>query len=205
MIQTPRYYRTDTSHRWIFSYADILTVLLVLFVAISAQGLHKADARTRPAVPPRSAAPVDRRADLRRVQRILERQGLNPRLESRGLVISLPQAVLFPSGEDRVIPSALPVVAEIADAIREIPNRVTLAGYADAVPIHNRRFRDNWVLSAARGLSLLEILGTRYGIPQERLAVAGYGSNSPRGPNDTADNRALNRRVEIVILNEGAP
>jgi chemotaxis protein MotB len=82
---------------------------------------------------------------------------------------------------------------------------VTLAGYADAVPIHNRRFRDNWVLSAARGLSLLEILGTRYGIPQERLAVAGYGSNSPRGPNDTADNRALNRRVEIVILNEAAP
>lgn len=204
MDYTPQYYKAEISHRWIFSYADILTILLVLFVAISAQGLRKLDARPRPLVPEKSSAPVDPRTELLGAQRVLERSGLSPKLESRGLVISLPQAVLFPSGEDQVIPAALPVVGQIADAIRGIPNKVTVIGHADGVPIHNRRFKDNWVLSVARGLSLLEVLNKQYGIPQARLSVAGYGSYSPREPNDTADNRALNRRVEIVILSETA-
>jgi chemotaxis protein MotB len=135
----------------------------------------------------------------------LEQHGLNPKLEPRGLVVSLPQAVLFPSGEDQVSPSALPVVSQIADALRDIPNKVSLIGHADAVPIHNRRFRDNWVLSVARGLSLLEVLNKQFGIPESRLSVAGCGAFSPRESNDTAESRAANRRVEIVILHEPAP
>jgi chemotaxis protein MotB len=57
----------------------------------------------------------------------------------------------------------------------------------------------------ARGLSLLEVLNKRFDVPQSRLSVAGNGSYSPREPNDTAENRAANRRVEIVILREPAP
>lgn len=193
-----------TGQRWIFSYADILTILLVLFVAVAAQDLRKAEAQPRPA-PPKPPAAAEPYHDLLGTQRILEERGLNPKLEPRGLVVSLPQAILFPSGDDRVSPAALPVVGQVAEAIREIPNKVTLIGHADAVPIHNRRFRDNWVLSVARGLSLLEVLNKRYGIPQARLSVAGYGSYSPREPNDTEPNRAANRRVEIVILRDPPP
>jgi chemotaxis protein MotB len=119
-------------------------------------------------------------------------------------VVSLPQAILFASGQDRLSPEAFPMVGQIAEAIRGIPNSVSLIGHADAVPIHNRRFRDNWTLSVARGLSLLEVLNKRFGVPQARLSVAGYGSYSPREPNDSAENRAANRRVEIVILREPA-
>jgi chemotaxis protein MotB len=206
----PQPYGGATGPRWIFSYADMMTILLVLFVAISAQGLRRIEARSRQAVtakppatePARKPAAAEPPADLERARRILEERGLKPKLEARGVVVSLPQAVLFASGQDRVNAAALPMVGQIAEAIRGLPNRVTLVGYADAVPIHNRRFRDNWALSVDRGLSLLEVLTERYGIPQSRLSVSGFGSYSPREPNDTAANRAANRRVELVILRE---
>jgi chemotaxis protein MotB len=93
-------------------------------------------------------------------------------------------------------------VSKIADVLRDIPNHVSLVGHADAVPIHNRRFRNNWELSAARGLALLDLLSNRYGIAESRLSVASDGSYRPKSPNDTPDGRASNRRVEIVILDE---
>lgn len=209
----PLYHRSSSSQRWIFSYADVLTILLVLFVAVSAQGLRKVEPPLHPAppvTPPVAPAvlkpgPPEPSPDLLRAKHLLEEQGLKPTLEARGLVVSLPQAVLFSSGEDQVSPGALPVVGQVAEAIRGIPNKLSLIGHADAVPIHNRRFRDNWVLSVARSLSLLDVLNRRYGIPQERLSVAGDGSYNPQEPNDTAENRAANRCVEIVILREPAP
>jgi chemotaxis protein MotB len=79
-----------------------------------------------------------------------------------------------------------------------------LVGHADTTPIHNRRFRDNWQLSAARSLSLLALLTSDYGIPESRLSIESFGSNHPLGPNDTEAGRAANRRVEILILDDPA-
>jgi chemotaxis protein MotB len=88
----------------------------------------------------------------------------------------------------------------IGDVLSKIPNNVSLVGHADAVPIHNRRFNNNWELAAARGLRLLELLSSRYGIAEARLSVQSFGSNDPKTTNNTPDGRASNRRVEIVIL-----
>jgi chemotaxis protein MotB len=152
-----------------------------------------------PVVAPVEAIPPARQA-LLDAQKRLEQHGLDMRLETRGLVISLPQAILFGSGDDRVTSQALPIVAQIADVLRDIPNEVSLVGHADAVPIHNRRFKNNWDLSAARGLQLLQLLSRRYGILESRLSVASYGPYRPNSSNETPTGRALNRRVEIVIL-----
>ena len=138
-------------------------------------------------------------------QERLKQHGLDLRLEPRGLVISIPQAILFSSGEDRVTPRALPILAGIADVLRDIPNQVTLVGHADAVPIHNRHFQNNWDLAAARGLRILNLLSHRFGIEESRLSVASYGPYRPAGPNATADGRSRNRRVEIVISESNHP
>jgi chemotaxis protein MotB len=135
-------------------------------------------------------------------QQKLAQDGLDPRLEPRGLVISLPQAILFAPGEDRINPEALPKVEQIAEVLRTIPNKVSLAGHADPIPIHNRRFRNNWELAAARSMQLLDLLATRYAIEESRLSIVSYGSVDPRSPNETSDGRASNRRVEIVILDD---
>jgi len=150
-----------------------------------------------PVVPPARQALVD-------AQKTLEQHGLDLRMDARGLVISVPQAVLFPSGADQVSSRALPIVAQVADVLRTMPNQVSLVGHADAVPIHNRHFRDNWDLSTARSLHLLALLSHKYGIAESRLSVASYGSYRPTESNDTAGGRARNRRVEIVILDESA-
>jgi chemotaxis protein MotB len=151
---------------------------------------------------PSGAGPEPLRANLIRAQRQLREQGLDATLEARGLVISLPRNILFPSGEDALNPRAIATIAPIARVLLEIPNHIRLIGYADAVPIHNRRFANNWQLSMARGQELLTLLTKRYGITESRLSIASYGPYQPAAPNDTEDGRALNRRVEIVILDD---
>ena len=204
----PNYFQAEAPQkdRWMISYVDVLTILLIFFIAIAAHSFPALQAtpaprkrlRRRPAV---ELPPKDDVMD--QIQQKLDKQGLEVRREPRGLVISLPQAVLFASGDDQVNREAQPLIGKIADVLRDVPNQVNLIGHADSVPIHNRRFKNNWELSAARSLRLLEMLsGSDYGIPESRLSVVSDGSFRPRDSNDTPDGRASNRRVEIVILND---
>jgi chemotaxis protein MotB len=117
-------------------------------------------------------------------------------------VVSLVQAAYFPSGEDRIFPEAYGSIEKVAEVIRKLPNPVRIEGHTDSVPIHNSRFRSNWELSAARSIRMLELLANRFGVPRERLAIAGYADNIPVSPNDTEEGRAQNRRVDLVILSE---
>jgi chemotaxis protein MotB len=211
----PKYLQAETGNRdrWTVSYMDMLTILLIFFIAVAARlPAHPPVSPPSLSVPAAAvAAPIPvpapvapERPVLSNAQQILEKHGLDVKLERRGLVISLPQTILFASGDDRISASALPIVEEIADVLRDVPNKVSLIGHADSIPIHNRRFKNNWELSAARGLRLLETLNTRFGIPESRLSVSSDGANRPKSSNETPDGRAENRRVEIVILDEAA-
>jgi chemotaxis protein MotB len=201
---SPSYLRRETAirDRWMISYMDVLTILLIFFVAIAAKVRLQPDPKPVAAPPPAPIAAVaapDPRQALLQLRQKLEPYSLEMRIEPRGLVISLPQAILFSSGDDRISPPALPIIAHIADALREVPNDITLIGHADAVPIHNRHFLNNWDLATARSLRMLRLLSQRYGLPESRLSIASYGTYRPADPNDTPDGRAHNRRVELVI------
>ena len=76
-----------------------------------------------------------------------------------------------------------------------------IEGHTDNVPIHNGRFQSNWELSTARASNLIKALVESYGFESRRLSAAGYAEYRPVAPNTTADGRARNRRVDIVILN----
>jgi len=132
----------------------------------------------------------------------IEKGELQVALQQRGLVISLREAAFFASGGDAVSPNTYTSIEKIASAIQGLPNLVRLEGHTDAIPIHNARFRSNWDLSAARSIAMLELLVSRFGVPPERLAVAGYADTVPVESNDTELGRAHNRRVDVVILNE---
>ena len=132
----------------------------------------------------------------------IEKGQLKISLEPRGLVISLRESAFFASGDDGVYPGTYPSIEKIARAIAALPSQVRLEGHTDSVPIHNSRFRSNWELSAARSIAMLELLVSRFDIPPQRLAVAGYADTVPVESNDTEQGRAHNRRVDIVILNE---
>jgi chemotaxis protein MotB len=123
-------------------------------------------------------------------------------MEQRGLVISFKQAALFPSGEDVISTNAYPGLQSVASAIEKIPNPARLEGHTDSRPINTPRFRSNWELSAARSIALLEILSTKFGVPKDRMSIAGYADTAPIAANDSEEGRSKNRRVDIVILNE---
>lgn len=198
----PRYLQEENSHRdrWTISYLDVVTILLIFFVAAAAKTIAPSAVQVGQAVlPPVSSATADANP-LADIERILQESGLDVHREPRGLVISLPQAILFAPGDDRIAESARPTLEQIAAILGCIPNPVVLVGHADSRPIHNRRFRNNWELSAARGVSLLELLSGTYAIEESRLSVSSEGANRPLEPNDTPDGRASNRRVEMVIL-----
>lgn len=209
----PAYYQSQHGgrDRWMVSYLDVLTILLILFVAMAAQTLQNSQKKPAPVA---AAAPIAAVAKtpvveglstaLTAIKQDLEKSNLDVQVDSRGVVVSLSQALLFPPGEDRINADALPTVKAIGDVLNKIPNNVSLVGHTDAIPIHNRHFANNWELAAARGLRLLELLSSRYGIEESRLSVASFGSYDPKSSNDTPDGRANNRRVEIVILDSYA-
>jgi chemotaxis protein MotB len=126
---------------------------------------------------------------------------LSIRMTARGLTISFTQAALFPSGEDEIAPDFYPTIQTIANAMNKVPNPERAEGHTDSVPIHTSRFHNNWELSAARSIALVELL-TKYGVSPTRLSIAGYGDTDPIDSNDTEEGRRKNRRVDIIILNE---
>ena len=198
----PAYFQKDTSgrDRWMVSYLDVLTILLILFVAIAAQALQTPPPKPPELVAKAAAPPSPPPSPMAAIQKELEQSNLDVTRDPRGVVISLPQALLFARGEDHISADALETVGAVGDVLRKIPNNVSLVGHSDAIPIHNRRFSSNWELASARGLRLLELLSSRYGIDESRLSVQSYGSFAPKSSDDTPDGRASNRRVEIVIL-----
>ena len=207
--------------RWLISYSDFITLLFAFFVVMFASAqTDKAKAQQmsdlfQHAIGNRSAeqvAAAEKLAELVPSMRILESRlkpeiasgALNVSMEPRGVVISLRQAAFFPSGQDAIDTARYPTVEKLADVIRAVPNKVRLEGHTDAVPIRSSRYRSNWELSSARGVTMLELLTTRFHVPEARLSVAGYGDTIPITSNATPEGRAQNRRVDVVILNENA-
>ena len=206
-----RHTETNQRDRWMVSYVDVLTILLIFFMVGAAKSLESHSPAPKPVPPPPPlVAPVPKppapeppaRANLVRAQERLRERGLDPKLEDRGLVISLPQVILFSSGADKVSPQTLATMGQIAEVLGEIPNPVRLIGYADTTPIHTRRFHNNWELSMARSQKILDLLTHRYGLADARFSIASYGPYRPAASNETVDGRASNRRVEIVVLDE---
>jgi chemotaxis protein MotB len=138
------------------------------------------------------------------IQRSLEEDGLGDtvkfRLESRGLVVTIvSDKVLFEPGQAELRSEGREVVNELAAAIGRLPNKLTVEGHTDNIPISGR-YASNWELSTARATSVLRELIEHHRIAPARLSAAGYADERPVTGNDTAEGRAANRRVELVIL-----
>jgi len=162
------------------------------------------DAKLSAPAPPKPAtlaelAPAAREL-AERLKEDISSGKLQIQLSNRGLVVSLRQAAFFPSGDDQVGPKAYESIGKIAEIIKPFPNPIRLEGHTDSVPISTPRFKSNWELSAARAISMMELLTVRFSIGSADVAIAGYADNIPVGDNQTDEGRALNRRVDIVLL-----
>jgi chemotaxis protein MotB len=112
----------------------------------------------------------------------------------------MPDDAAFPVGSNEVSPAALGMIGKIAETVRSVPNSIRIEGHTDDVPIRTAKYGSNWELSTARAAAVVAYLIQDVGIQPSRLSAAGYGEFHPRVANDSAENRARNRRIDIIIL-----
>lgn len=147
----------------------------------------------------------------RHLNRLLEEQvraghippgSVTMRLTPDGLVISLHEFGFFPSGSAEVRASSMPLITSLAKTLPAGPLRIE--GHTDNVPIHNAQFATNWELSTARATSIARLMLGSGGIDPANLSAAGYAEYHPVASNSTAEGRARNRRVDIILLRRPA-
>ena len=120
----------------------------------------------------------------------------------RGVVLVLPENILFNSGEAMILESGKPFLQKVGSLLTEIPNAVKVEGHTDSRPISNYRYPSNWELSGARASSVIRYLVEEFHFAENRFSGAIYGETRPIVPNTSPSNWSQNRRVEIVILDD---
>jgi chemotaxis protein MotB len=220
----------ENSERWLLTYADLITLLLGLFVILYA--MSKIDAgKYQELVAALGGVfgsgstaviqggqgviqlPVPTgQSERQRIARDLSSAlGLDKRKlpvsiaqNERGITVHMMEELLFASGSAELKQASLTTLDTLATVLRRLPNDIRVEGHTDNVPISTAEFPSNWHLSVARAVHTAYYLISRNGLPPSQVSVAGYSEYRPIAPNSSPENRSLNRRVDIVIVTEVA-
>jgi chemotaxis protein MotB len=228
--------------RWLLTYADMITLLMVFFIILYAisnanpakyNQLQEAFASVFPAgnfniFDSQSAGGAGVLQGMTPGQRLQTKQGgknagaggqtmLRSQATSslqnlvkagkvklipteNGFAISLVSDLYFGTASAALGPDAMPVLQEVSDFLTQVPNSVVVEGHTDNIPPDAKKWPGgNWELASQRALAVLQTLED-YGVPSERLSEASFGDTRPVQANDTAEGRAFNRRVDIVVV-----
>lgn len=215
--------------RWLLTYADLITLLMVFFVVLyamssveqkkfealkgSLQAALNAAGGSSAVLPydGEKMIPMAKTEDslndadaLKEMMQQIQQNAKNPnqvsfQMDERGLTIRFLDNILFDSGRAELRPESSPMLDAVVKAVKTSSNYVRVEGHADNLPIHTVQFPSNWELSSARSIAV-----TRYFIQHQvdprRLSSLGYGEYRPLYANDSEEHRAKNRRVDIIIL-----
>lgn len=237
---------SHTDESWLVPYADILTLLLALFIvlfAASSIDSNKAKALSnslRVAFqggtgilefenPIQDYLPIEdsnygqyegeqMTEEMRRYQEETEKlnelaEQLNQYLEEnnltgalttevseQGLMITIEESALFDSGKADIKPGARDLALRISDLLVEVPNReVTITGHTDNVPMKSWKYKSNWELGAARAINFLYVILENPNLSPDSFKITTPSEYRPIADNSSAEGRAKNRRVEVMI------
>jgi chemotaxis protein MotB len=126
---------------------------------------------------------------------LLEVEAFNDRV-----LIRIRERGSFGSGRAELKQEFLPILKMIADVLNQRDGHFVISGHTDDIPIETRRFRSNWDLSSARAASVVHFFIQEGDVDPERMEIRALADNEPIVPNDSWENRAQNRRVEISVL-----
>lgn len=135
-----------------------------------------------------------------RLASMVESGKLKVKVRNGKMVIELANNILFESGKTALKAEGQSALTELAAVLQTIKDRAFLVtGHTDNVPIAASSFKSNWELSTARAVNVVQYLQDG-GVDPTKLAAAGYGEYDPVAPNETDEGKALNRRIEIVLM-----
>ncbi|MDZ7804186.1 flagellar motor protein MotD [Thiohalophilus sp.] len=133
------------------------------------------------------------------MQPLIDQGIININQDKLWVEVEMDTRVLFPSGAAQLTQQAYPVLEELAEVLRDVPNHIDVEGHTDNQPINTLAYPSNWELSAARAASVVHLF-TQSGVEPQRLSAIGYGEHRPIADNDAVEGRQRNRRVTVVIL-----
>lgn len=215
----------DNPERWLLTYADLITLLLAFFIVmysmsqIDAKQFGKVSEALKgilkggPSVLKHlnesqyTGHGLLKVGDLSMLQtRVmgdiasLGRKGdIATEVNERGLTIHIMESAMFDEGQAELKPRARELLDIVAQDIVGMPNHVRVEGHTDNRPIATKEFPSNWELSTARATTIVRYLIEKHAYPPEKISAVGYASYRPYVPNTTVENRARNRRVDIVV------
>jgi chemotaxis protein MotB len=121
------------------------------------------------------------------------------RRESTDVIVQVLEKDSFASGSSLLEPQFQSTLDRMGQLLDSMVGAIAIAGHTDNVPISTGQFRSNWDLSAMRATTVAHQL-LQAGIAADRIMVSGHADTQPRVPNDSAENRALNRRIDITLI-----
>ncbi|MGD0886905.1 MAG: OmpA family protein [Thermodesulfovibrionales bacterium] len=210
----------DSDSNWLITLSDVLSLLLVFFIMFfvmtkDAEKDKKAQQRESvtlalPDIGLRTgseAAEAKIKRDMDSLIKNLDMENdVSVQMIKNGIIIALKEKVTFRPGEAEILKDSGPILDNIAHIIRSCPSyTVEIEGHTDNVPINTRLYPSNWELSVARASSVLRYFITAQGIDPSRFAIKGNAEQRPIVPNDTPEQRARNRRVEIRLKEMETP
>jgi chemotaxis protein MotB len=116
-----------------------------------------------------------------------------------GAIVRFPEKTAFPAGTATITNEFAPMLRKLAPVIANAKGDVVVSGHTDDKPIRTERFRSNWDLSTARAVSVVHYFLENTDVDPARLTAQGFADSRPLVPNDSPENRAKNRRVEVAI------
>lgn len=203
----------EHSERWLISYADLITTLMVFFLALYVIELAKdrdlqtkkfeAQAATARAQTAASQADNARKAAqaalIEQLAPLSDAHAITVSPSSQGVEIAINAKVLFSSGDAKLLPESLDVLSRVAQVLASRSGKnILVEGHSDSVPISNGKYESNWELSAARAGAVVRFFVDK-GIEPHRLAAVGRADNVPLVLGDDVQARAANRRVTILV------
>lgn len=124
-------------------------------------------------------------------------------LNRNGVFVNIKEAILFEPGKTALIVLGQELLDSLEGLFLQFDNQIVVEGHTDNVPMNSAIYPTNWELSTGRALAVLRYLCEVKDVPENRLSAIGYGEYRPLMPNDTQANKALNRRVNLLIIMEG--
>lgn len=214
--------------RWLLTYADMITLMLALFIILFAMStISKVkfqkfaqdvsggfDNQWSTNAPPQGGANLNQRFNsatkIPMIQRELEayvkknhlQTQVQVHMDHRGLVVTLlSDKSYYDTGSAELRPQTKKILDDVDVFLRKNDNLIRVEGNTDNVPIATASYPSNWELSTARAVNVVRYLVEHDRLDPTRISAAGYGQYHPRTDNSTPASRAQNRRVDIVLLN----
>ncbi|SIN99838.1 flagellar motor protein MotB [Salinivibrio sp. ES.052] len=144
------------------------------------------------------------KALMQALQREIDEGAVEVENLGQQLVIRIREKGAFPQNSAFLQPKFRPMVRQIAQLVKDVPGEIKVSGHTDSSPLESELYRSNWDLSAQRAVSVAQEMEKVPGFNHLRMKVEGLADTQPRAPNNSSDNRASNRRVEIAVI-QGKP